>query len=450
MPLVDSGRTTQAHMFDLLLKGGICLTPSGRLAIDVGVSAGRIAAFGALQASQARTVFDAKGLHVLPGVIDSQCHFREPGQTHKEDIGSGSASAALGGVTTFFEMPNTQPNTDSAERLSWKMARAKETSWTDFAFFLGATNENAASLGALEQLPGCAGIKLFCGSSTGTLLVDSPDSQRRVLESGRRRIACHSEDEARLQERKGLCVGQGVAFHPQWRDEECAVRSTRSLLALARQTQRRLHILHVTTADELPLLAAHKDLVTCEVCPQHLTLFAPECYEALGTLAQMNPPIRDLRHQAALWEGVTGGLFDVLGSDHAPHTLEEKAKPWPTSPSGMPGVQTLVPLMLHHVNAGRLSLERFVDLSSAGPARAFGMRRKGRLALGYDADFTLVDLSAERTITQAWCKSRCGWTPFDGMRVTGWPMATIVRGNVVMRDGTLQGSTAGQAVEFDN
>lgn len=434
-------------MFDLILKGGICLTPSGRSEVDVGVAGGRITALGLLDASQAKAVFDAKGLHVLPGVVDPQCHFREPGLTHKEDLGSGSGSAALGGVTAFFEMPNTQPNTDSAERLQWKVARAKETSWTDFAFFVGATNENAEALGALETLEGCAGVKMFCGSSTGTLLVDKPENQRRVMKSGRRRIACHSEDEARLQQRKSLFTN--VVNHPDARDEECAVISTRSLLQLSRETGRRLHILHVTTAGELPLLEAHKELITFEICPQHLTLTAPECYERLGTLAQMNPPIRDARHQEALWHAVRSGLVDVLGSDHAPHTLEEKAKPYPSSPSGMPGVQTLVPLMLNHVNAGRLTLERFVDLTSAGPARVFGMRGKGRLALGFDADFTVVDLAAKRTITNQWSKSRCGWTPFDGMQVTGWPIATVVRGALVMREGALQGSPAGQPVRFD-
>lgn len=435
--------------FDLLLQHGTCVTPSGRLTADVGVVDGRIAAIGSLDPRNAATVFDAKGLHVLPGVVDPQCHFREPGLTHKEDLGSGSASAALGGVTAFFEMPNTQPNTDSAQQLEWKVQRAKETSWTDFGFFVGATVENAQTLAELEVLEGCAGVKMFCGSSTGTLLVDRREDQKRVLLSGRRRVACHSEDEARLQERKGLFAGQGVVFHPEWRDEECAVKSTSRLMELARETNRRLHVLHVTTAGELPLLEAHKDLVTFEVCPQHLTLAAPECYERLGTLAQMNPPIRDARHQAALWAAVRTGLVDVLGSDHAPHTLEEKARPWPSSPSGMPGVQTLVPLMLNHVHDGRLTLERFVDLTSAGPARVFGMRRKGRLAPGYDADFTLVDLGARRTITNDWSKSKCGWTPFDGMRVVGWPVATIVRGSVVMRDGALVGKPLGRPVSFD-
>lgn len=435
-------------MFDLLIRNGVCVTPSGRVEADVAVKDGRIAAIGKFDASQAKEVFDAKGLHVLPGVVDPQCHFREPGLTHKEDLGSGSACAALGGVTAFFEMPNTQPNTDSPERLAWKVARARETSWVDFGFFVGATNENAEHLGAWETLEGCAGVKMFCGSSTGTLLVDKPENQRRVMKSGRKRICCHSEDEARLQERKGLFAGD-VKFHPEWRDEECAVISTRNLLGLAKETGRRLHILHVTTAGEIPLLSENKHLASFEVCPQHLTLAAPECYERLGTLAQMNPPIRDERHQRALWAAIQNGAVDVLGSDHAPHSLEEKAKTWPASPSGMPGVQTLVPLMLNHVHERRLSLERFVDLTSAGPARIFGMRAKGRLAPGYDCDLTLVDLNAKKTITNDWSKSKCGWTPFDGMQVTGWPMATVVRGRFVMRDGALQGQPGGQPVVFD-
>jgi dihydroorotase len=436
-------------MFDLVVRGGVCVTPSGRERADVGIRDGRIAALGTVDAAQAKEVLDATGLHVLPGVIDPQVHFREPGLTHKEDLGSGSASAALGGVTAFFEMPNTQPNTDSEERLAWKVQRARETSWVDFAFFVGATNENVAALGALEQRPGCAGVKMFLGSSTGTLLVDDPAVQRRVLEAGRRRVAVHSEDEARLKERKALFAGRGVDAHPEWRDEECAVKSTRSILALARATNRPLHVLHVTSAGELPLLEAYRDVATVEVSPQHLTLVAPDCYARLGTKAQMNPPIRDARHQAALWEAVRTGLVDCLGSDHAPHTLDEKAKPWPTSPSGMPGVQTLVPVMLDHVHRGRLSLERFVDLTSAGPARVFRARCKGRLALGFDGDLTLVDLSAKRTITAAWSKSRCGWTPFDGMDVTGWPIATVVRGRVVMRDGELVGAPGGRPVAFD-
>jgi dihydroorotase len=237
-------------------------------------------------------------------------------------------------------------------------------------------------------------------------------------------------------------------MHPEWRDAETALRSTRRLVALAERARRRVHVLHVTTADEIPLLAQHKDLVTVEVTPQHLTLAAPECYERLGAYAQMNPPIRDARHREGLWRGIADGIVDVIGSDHAPHTHEEKAKPYPQSPSGMPGVQTLVPIMLDHVNAGRLSLERFVDLTSAGPARLYNIAGKGRMAVGYDADFTLVDLKAKRTIDNKWIASKCAWTPFDGMKVTGWPKATVVRGAVVMRDDALAAAPIGTLVRF--
>jgi dihydroorotase len=434
--------------YDLLIHGGTCVTPSGVVRADVGVVAGRIADVGALTGRPAAQQLDATGLHVLPGVIDSQVHFREPGLTHKEDIGSGSACAALGGVTCFFEMPNTTPNTDNAERLAWKVARARETSWVDFAFYVGATRENADSLGTLEQLPGCAGVKVFLGSSTGTLLVADEPTLTRVLQSGRRRIACHSEDEARLQQRRPLAEGKTVHFHPEWRDEEVAVSSTRRLLRLAEEAGRKVHVLHVTTAGELPLLQQARGFATFEVNPQHLTMAAPECYDRLGTLAQMNPPIRDVRHQSALWEAVRSGLADVLGSDHAPHTREEKAKPYPSSPSGMPGVQTSLPVMLGHVAAGRLTLERLVDLTAHGPARVFGLARKGRLVPGCDADFALVDLKARRTITNAWSRSRVGWTPFDGHEVVGWPVATLVRGNVVMRDDELVGAPRGEPATF--
>lgn len=434
--------------FDCVLAGATVVTPRGAAVTDVGITQGRFAALGDLGGAKTAERIDAKGLHCLPGVIDSQCHFREPGLTHKEDLGSGSAGAAMGGVTTFFEMPNTKPNTVSAERLAEKLALAAEKSWVDFAFYIGGTKENAAQLGELEKLPGCAGIKVFLGSSTGTLLMDDVSALEIALTSGSRRMAFHSEDEARLKARQPLAEGKPVSFHPQWRDEETAVISTRRLLELARQAGRKIHVLHVTTAGEIALLAAARDFATFEVTPQHLTLAAPDCYERLGTLAQMNPPIRDARHRDALWKAVNDGLVDVLGSDHAPHTLEEKQQPYPKSPSGMPGVQTLLPLMLNHHAQGRLSLERLVDLTAHGAARVFGLQGKGGIVVGNDADVVLVDLKAERTITNGSMKTRCGWTPFDGMRVTGWPMATMLRGQWVMRDGALLGAPQGRAVSF--
>ncbi len=441
---------SKTETYDLIVRGGVCVTPNGREQCDIGIRDGRFCALGDLSAAQAKETLDAKGLHVLPGVIDSQVHFREPGLTQKEDLESGTRGAALGGVTAIFEMPNTKPPTDTSAQLEEKLQRAKKSAWTDHAFFVGATPNNAAALRELELHPGCSGVKIFMGSSTGTLLVDQDAALERVLRSGYRRVAVHCEDEARLIERKGILEGahDDPSKHPEWRDVETALRATQRLIRAARKTHRLVHVLHVTTADEMRFLAEHKDIATVECTPQHLTLEAPDCYERLGTFAQMNPPIRTREHREALWEALRSGIVDVLGSDHAPHTREEKARPYPASPSGMPGVQTLVPIMLNHVHEGRLTLERFVDLTSAGPARLFGIASKGRIALGYDADLTVVDLAQSWTIEDKWMATKSGWTPFAGMQVTGRPLSTIIRGQIVMRDGELQGEPCGEPVRF--
>ncbi|HTO83372.1 MAG TPA: dihydroorotase [Methylomirabilota bacterium] len=437
-----------ADTYDLIIRGGVAATPNGIAPADIAVRDGRIAAIGRVAGTAADNL-DAKGLHILPGVIDTQVHMREPGLEHKEDLGTGTAAAALGGVTAVFEMPNTKPSTLTAADLADKLARAKGRAWCDVAFFVGAAAENAERLGELERLPGCAGVKIFMGSSTGSLLVAEDRDILQALRSGRRRVAVHAEDEARLRQRYALVRdGADPTMHPVWRDVETAAIATQRLMRLAREAGRRVHVLHVTTAEEMAILATNKDIATVETTPQHLTLVAPDCYERLGTLAQMNPPIRDIRHRDALWQAVGDGVVDCIGSDHAPHTREEKEKPYPQSPSGMPGVQTLLPLLLDHMNAGRLTLERLIDLTSTGPARIYGIAGKGRIAVGYDADLTLVDLGARRTIRAAWIASRCGWTPFDGMTVTGWPAATVVRGHVVMRDDQLVGSPVGQSVRF--
>ena len=438
-----------ADRFDLLLRGGTCVTPSGRIAADVGVRESRIAAIGDLSSASAETVFDATGLHVLPGVIDTQVHFREPGLEHKEDLESGTRGAVLGGVTGVFEMPNTSPNTDSEEALAEKLSRAAGRAWCDHAFFIGATTENAEQLGALELLPGCCGVKIFMGSSTGNLLVADDAALERVLAHTRRRCAIHAEDEFRLRDRLSIAQeGAHPRFHPKWRDETAALDATRRIVALARKTGHPIHVLHISTAEEMDFLALHKDIATVEATPQHLTLAAPECYDEIGNLAQMNPPIRDARHRDGLWAALRDGVVDVIGSDHAPHTREEKAAPYPRSPSGMPGVQTLVPIMLDHVNAGRLTLERFVDLTSAGAQRIYGIAGKGRIALGYDADFTVVDLAAKRRIENSWMASKSGWTPYDGRSVTGWPVATIIRGAIVMREDQLLAQPGGRPIRF--
>ena len=434
--------------YDVIIRGATCVSHRGMGVADVGVKDGRTAAIGDLSQDHAGEEIDARGLHLLPGVIDSQVHFREPGNEHKEDLETGSRAAVLGGVTAVFEMPNTSPSTTTVERLADKVQRGTNRMWCDFAFFAGAAAENVDQLGELERQPGCSGIKLFMGSSTGSLLVSDDDTILRVLKSGRRRVAVHAEDEMRLEERKGERVEGEPASHPVWRDEETAIRATRRVLKLAREAGRRVHVLHITTAEETEILAANKDIATMEVTPQHLTLAAPECYERLGTYAQMNPPIRAARHREALWKALNAGIVDVIGSDHAPHTQEEKARAYPATPSGMPGVQTLLPLLLDHVSKGRLTLQQVVDLTSHGPNRIYGIAGKGRLAVGYDADYTLVDLKAETEITGDWLASKCGWSPFEGMTVTGFPKGTIVRGRRVMWDGTLADAATGQPVRF--
>jgi len=441
--------TDPSSPFDVVFTGGTCVLPAGIHAADVGVRAGRIAAIGSLKGAAAIETVDVTGLHVLPGVIDSQVHFREPGLEQKEDFATGTAAAALGGVTAVFEMPNTKPATTTTEALADKCRRAKGRAWVHMAFYVGASPENVENLTELERLPGCCGVKMFMGSSTGDLLVPDDATVAAVLANGNRRMAIHAEDEERLKERFHIAEEKAdVAAHPEWRDVETAVRATTRLLKLARGANRRVHVLHITTAEEMELLADYKDIATVEVTPQHLTLAAPDCYAELGTRAQMNPPIRGAEHRDALWAAVNSGLVDVIGSDHAPHTLDEKAKPYPGSPSGMPGVQTLVPVMLDHVNAGKLSLERFVDLTCAGAARIFGIAGKGRIAQGFDADLTIVDLKAKREITDLWIASRAGWTPFNRMTVTGWPVMTVLSGDIIMRDGKLQGEASGGALRF--
>ncbi|MDV7339207.1 dihydroorotase [Terasakiella sp. A23] len=435
-------------MYDMILKGGTCATLAGIVKTDIAILDGKIEEIGDLDPSKSEQVMDVTGLHVLPGVIDSQVHFREPGLEHKEDLMTGTAGAALGGVTAVFEMPNTKPTTITNKDIADKCRRAKNRVWTDIAFFIGAAAENVENLPTLEREQGVSGVKIFMGSSTGSLLVRDDTTLASVLASGNRRVAVHCEDEDRLEERFELVKeGAPVKMHSVWRDEETALRATTRLLKLAKAVKRRVHVLHVTTAEEMDLLAQHKSFATVECTPQHLTL-NDEAYERIGTRAQMNPPIRSQRHVDALWEAINQGVVDCIGSDHAPHTLEEKEAAYPNSPSGMTGVQTLVPIMLNHVNNGKLTLERFVDLTSAGPCRIYNVANKGRIAKGYDADFTIVDMKEKRTIHDQWIASRCGWTPYDGMKVQGWPKTTIIRGNVVMHEDQLLGDPLGEAVRF--
>lgn len=435
--------------FDLLLTGGTVVNQDGAHRADLGIRAGRVAALGDLASASAGERRDCTGLHLLPGIIDSQVHFREPGLDHKEDLESGSRAAVMGGVTTVFEMPNTNPLTTSAEALADKVARAHHRMHCDFAFWVGGTHENAHLVPELERLPGAAGIKVFVGSSTGSLLVEDDAGVTEILKRTRRRAAFHAEDEPMLRAQKDRRVPGDPSSHPVWRSPEAALKATERLVRIARATGARIHILHISTKEEMAYLAGAKDVATCEVTPHHLTLDGDEAYARLGPLVQMNPPVRSADHRDGIWHGLSQGVADILGSDHAPHLLEEKAKPYPDSPSGMTGVQTLVPIMLDHVAAGRLSLARFVDLTSAGPKRLFGIARKGRLAVGYDADVTVVDLKRRETIRNDWIASKCGWTPYDGVTVTGWPVGTLVRGHSVMWEGALTAPSRGEAVLFE-
>ena len=433
--------------YDLILKGGTVVNHDGTGVRDVAIAGGRIAAIGDVGTAAAE-VIDCGGLHVLPGVIDSHVHFREPGLTHKEDLETGSRGAVLGGVTAVFEMPNTEPTTTDAAALADKVKRGHHRMHCDFAFYIGATRENTERLGELERLPGACGVKVFMGSSTGSLLVEDDDGVRNILKVIGRRAAFHSEDEYRLRERMNLRVEGDARSHPVWRDATTALMCTERLIRLAHETGKRVHVLHVTTKEEIALLAEHKDVATAEATPAHLTLEAPDCYERLAAFAQLNPPVRDASHRDGLWQGLAQGVIDSVGSDHSPHTREEKSHAYPKTHSGMTGVQTLLPIMLDHVNSGRLSLARLVDLTSAGPARIYGIAGKGRLAAGYDADITVVDLKRRETITDRWIASRSGWTPYAGMTVTGWPVGTLVRGHRVMWQGDLVAAAQGEVVRF--
>lgn len=434
--------------FDLLITGATVVNHDGEGIRDIAIRNGRIAAIGELKATKAAQTLDAKGLHVLPGVIDSQVHFREPGLEHKEDLETGSRAAVAGGVTAVFEMPNTKPLTTSADTLADKVRRARHRMFCDFAFFVGGTRDNIGDIPALEKLEGSAGIKVFMGSSTGDLLVDDGVSLEAIIAKISRRASFHAEDEARLKARMGIRRPGDPSSHPEWRDPEAALIATTRLVAMAETHRKRVHVLHISTAEEMAFLKDHKDYASVEVTPHHLTLEAPDCYERLGAYAQMNPPVRDARHRQSIWAALNSGVVDVLGSDHAPHDRSEKEHAYPDTHSGMTGVQTLVPIMLDHVNAGRLSLQRFVDLTSHGPQRLFGLRGKGRIAVGYDADLTIVDLKRRETIRNSWIESRCGWTPYDGVSVIGWPIGTFVRGRKVMWDGQIVGPAGGEPVGF--
>ena len=435
-------------MLDLLIKNGQCYIESELKNVDVSIQGGKIKDIGQIS-EKSKDTFDAKGLTVLPGCIDTQTHFREPGSTDTEDLNSGSRAAVAGGITAVFEMPNTNPPTSSKKEFKRKLDLAKDRMFCNYAFYFGATADNSHELADLKNLEGCCGIKLFAGSSTGNLLVANEKDIETVFQNSSKVVAVHSEDEEILNINKKLIKKGDVHTHPIWRSEECAISSTRRIVNIAKRYDKKAHVLHVTTKQEVDFLSQHKGNVTFEITPQHLTLYAPDCYDKLGTYAQMNPPIRDKSHYDRLWYAIRNNLNDTIGSDHAPHLKINKEKEYPNSPSGMPGVQTLLPVMLNHVNNGKLSLKQLIKLVCENPIRIFGIKNKGFIKKGYDADFTIVNMNKDIKIQNKNIESKCGWSPFNGYNFKGSPIATIINGKIKMLDGKILGEPEGLPLDFN-
>jgi len=433
--------------FSLIIKNGSCYIDGKLTKTDIGLSDGKIKKIGKIELNSSK-VYDATDKVVLPGIIDTQVHFREPGSTDAEDLESGSRAAALGGVTSLFEMPNTNPPTANLVEFDKKLKAAKNRMHSNYAFYFGATPDNTDQLADLKNVEGCCGVKLFAGSSTGNLLVDKEADIEKVISSSDRIVSIHSEDEDIIKLRKKFIKKGDVHSHPEWRNVECAMSSTRRVVKIAERYNKKIHVLHVTTKEEVDFLAMHKKNVTFETTPQHLTLYAPDCYDKLGTYAQMNPPLRTKEHYDRLWVAIKNNIVDVLGSDHAPHLKVNKDKVYPDTPSGMPGVQTIFPVMLDHVNNEKLSLEQLINLMCVNPCRIFGIKNKGYIKEGFDADLTIADMNKEVVIKDEMIASKCGWTPFNNYKVKGFPVGTIVNGNLVMSEGKVVLESKGQPLKF--
>ena len=439
--------------FDLILINGQVMTGSNNIPtlMDIGIKDGKIISIGNLKKELSLKVVNCSNLVILPGVIDTQVHFRDPGLTHKEDIESGSKSAVLGGITAFCEMPNTKPLTVSEFELRKKIEKSEKVSWCDYSFFVGATSKNISNLNVYEKLTGCAGVKIFMGSSTGDLLVHDYKMLLKIMENGSRRVAVHAEDEERLKDRfKFYNKYNDARYHPTWRDPKSALLATKKIMDIANKANRPLHILHISSAREMKLLQKKSRLISVEVTPQHLTLNSPECYNKLGTYAQMNPPIRSKYHQDELWKGIENGTVDVIGSDHAPHTIEEKQIEYPNSPSGMPGTQTMLPLMLNEVSKNKIKLSKLVSLLCTRPAEIYKMKNRGKIEEGYLASLTVIDLNLVKSLKKSDIKSRCAWSPFTNKLLKGWPVMTIINGDIAMQNQTLRNRPKVQEIIFEN
>ena len=433
--------------YSLIIKNGSCYIGGEFQNTDLAISGNQIKKIGKSDLNSAK-VFDASGKIVLPGIIDTQVHFREPGPNNAENLESGSRAAIAGGVTSVFEMPNTNPPTSNFKEFNNKLSSAKNRMFCNYAFYFGATPDNMKELASVNTLEGCCGIKLFAGSSTGNLLVSQEKDIEKVISNSSKIISVHSEDENILLSRKKFIKEGDVTSHPVWRNEECALESTKRVVRLAQKYKKKIHILHVTTKQEIDFFSEKRDGVTFEITPQHLTLFAPDCYEKLKTFSQMNPPLRSKDHYDRLWDAVKESLVSTIGSDHAPHTKEEKNRKYPLSPSGMPGVQTLLPVMLDHVNKGKLKIEQLIKLVCENPCNLFGIKNKGYIKENYDADLTIVDMNKEVVIKDDWIESKCGWTPFNNYKIKGFPVATIVNGEIVMENNKIISPAKGKPLNF--
>ena len=433
--------------YSLIIKNGFCYINGKPEKTDIALVGNKIKKIGKIELNSSK-VFDATDKLVLPGVIDTQVHFREPGSTDREDLESGSRAAVLGGITSVFEMPNTNPPTSNLIEFEKKLNLAKDRMHCNYAFYFGATPENVDQLSKLKDLKGCCGVKLFAGSSTGKLLVAKEEDIEKVISNSDRVVSIHSEDEEILNLRKKFIKEGDVHSHPEWRNNECAMSSTRRVVKIAERYNKQIHVLHVTTKEEVDFLAMHKKNVTFEITPQHLTLYAPDCYDKLGSYAQMNPPIRKKEHYDRLWTAVNNSIVDILGSDHAPHSKKDKSKKYPSSPSGMPGVQTILPIMLNHINNKKLSLEQLIKLMCENPCKIFGIKNKGYIKEGFDADLTIIDMNKEQTIKNEIMATKCGWTPFHDMTIKGFPVATIINGKTVMLDGKVITEGSGRPLDF--
>ena len=436
-------------MLDLIIKNGECYIEGKLTKTNIGIQNGKISIIGDLINEQSNASIDASNLLVLPGCMDTQVHFREPGSTNAEDLHTGSKAAIAGGITSVFEMPNTNPPTANMKEFNNKLNLAKNRMYSNYAFYFGATPDNSPDLANLKGLDGCCGVKLFAGSSTGNLLVDKEEDIEKVFQNTSKIVAVHSEDEEIINLRKKLIEKGNVHTHPIWRNEECAMSSTRRIVRIAKRMNKKAHILHVTTKEEVDFLSQNKGNITFEITPQHLTIYAPDCYDKLGTFAQMNPPLRDKSHYDRLWYAIRNNYNDTIGSDHAPHLKENKLKDYPQSPSGMPGVQTLLPVMLNHVNDKKLTLDQLIKLLCENPVSVFGIKNKGFIKKDYDADFTIIDMSRTIEIKNENIHSKCGWSPFDGYKFKGSPVYTVINGDIKMKEDEILGDPSGKPILFD-